>query len=125
MSRRKQFINSLGHAFQGFQYLYRTQNNVRIHFMITLAIIVLSMILRISLIEWGLIILTMALVWITESFNTVYERLFDLVDPTINPIVKIGKDVSAAAVLISAIVSIIIGILIFVPRVLGILFTYI
>ncbi len=76
------------------------------------------MILRISLIEWGLIILTMAFVWITESFNTVYERLFDLVDPTINPIVKIGKDVSAAAVLISAIVSIIIGILIFIPHVL-------
>lgn len=125
MSRRKQFINSLGHAIEGFRYLYRTQNNVRIHFIITIAIIVLSIILRISLIEWGLVFLTMALVWITESFNTVYERLFDLVDPNVNPIIKIGKDVSAAAVLISAIVSIIIGILIFVPRLLGILFTYI
>ncbi len=124
MNRRKQFINSLGHAIEGFRYLYRTQNNVRIHFIITLAIIILSMLLRISLVEWGLIILTMALVWITESFNTVYERLFDLVDPTINPIVKIGKDVSAAAVLISAIVSIIIGILIFIPRVLEIIFAY-
>jgi len=125
MIRRKQFINSLSHAIEGFRYLYRTQNNVRIHFIITIAILFLSMILRISLIEWGLIIITMALVWITESFNTVYERLFDLVDPTVNPIVKIGKDVSAAAVLISAIVSIIIGILIFIPRLLGILFTYI
>jgi len=125
MSRRTLFINSLSHAIEGFRYLYRTQNNVRIHLFITIAIIILSMILRISLIEWGLIILTMALVWITESFNTVYERLFDLVDPNINPIIKIGKDVSAAAVLISAIVSIIIGILIFIPRLLGILFTYI
>lgn len=125
MTRRKQFVNSLSHAFEGFRYLYQTQNNFRIHLIITIAIIVLSVIMRISLIEWGLIILTMALVWITESFNTVYERLFDLIDPTINPIIKIGKDVSAAAVLISAIVSIIIGILIFVPRLLGILFTYI
>lgn len=125
MSRRKQFINSLNHAIEGFRYLYRTQNNVRIHFIISIAIIILSLLLRISLIEWGLIILTMALVWITESFNTVYERLFDLVDPNINPLIKIGKDVSAAAVLISAIVSIVIGILIFIPRLLGILFTYI
>jgi diacylglycerol kinase len=125
MNRRKQFITSLGHAIEGFRYLYRTQNNVRIHFIITLAIIVLSIALGISIIEWGLIILTMALVWITESFNTVYERLFDLVDPSVNPLIKIGKDVSAAAVLISAIVSIVIGILIFIPRLMKILFTYI
>jgi diacylglycerol kinase len=82
-------------------------------------------VLGISIIEWGLVILTMALVWITESFNTVYERLFDLVDPTVNPLVKIGKDVSAAAVLISAVVSIIIGILVFLPHLLEILFSYI
>jgi len=125
MNRRKQFINSLGHAIDGFRYLYRTQNNVRIHIIITIGIIFLSIVLGISIFEWGLIILTMALVWITESFNTVYERLFDLVDPTVNPLVKIGKDVSAAAVLISAVVSIIIGILVFLPHLLEILFTYI
>ena len=124
MNRRKQFIISIGHAIDGFRYLYRTQNNIRIHFFITIGIIVLSIVLGISIIEWGLIFLTIALVWITESFNTVYERMFDLVDPTINPLVKIGKDVSAAAVLISAIVSIIIGILVFLPRLLRILFTY-
>jgi len=125
MNRRTQFINSLGHAIDGFRYLYRTQNNIRIHFIITIGIIVLSIVLGISLIEWGLIFLTMALVWITESFNTVFERLFDIVDPSVNPLVKIGKDVSAAAVLISAVVSIIVGILVFLPRLLGILFTYI
>ncbi len=125
MNRRKQFIDSLGHAIDGFRYLYRTQNNVRIHFMVTLGILFLSIVLGISILEWGLIILTMALVWITESFNTVFERLFDLVDPSVNPLVKIGKDVSAAAVLISAVVSIIIGILVFLPHLLEILFTYI
>ena len=125
MNRRTQFINSLGHAIDGFRYLYRSQNNIRIHFIITIGIIVLSIVLGISLIEWGLIFLTMALVWITESFNTVFERLFDIVDPSVNPLVKIGKDVSAAAVLISAVVSIIVGILVFLPRLLGILFTYI
>ena len=124
MNRRKQFIISIGHAIDGFRYLYRTQNNIRIHFFITIGIIVLSIVLGISIIEWGLIFLTIALVWITESFNTVYERMFDLVDPNINPLVKIGKDVSAAAVLISAVVSIIIGILVFLPRLLRILFTY-
>jgi diacylglycerol kinase len=66
----------------------------------------------------------MGLVWITESFNTVYERVFDLVDPTINPLIKIGKDVSAAAVLISAVISIIVGILVFLPRILSLLFVY-
>jgi len=124
MNRRKQFIKSLNHAIDGFRYLYGTQNNVRIHFIITIGIIILSILLGISIIEWGLIFLAMGLVWITESFNTVYERMFDLVDPTINPLVKIGKDVSAAAVLISAFVSIIVGIMIFLPRILSILFTY-
>jgi diacylglycerol kinase len=124
MNRRQQFIVSLKHALDGFRYLNRTQNNIRIHFIITVVIIGLSFLLRISLQEWGLIILTMALVWITESFNTVYERMFDLVDPTTNPLIKIGKDVAAAAVLISAVASAIIGIIIFLPRILAILFTF-
>lgn len=124
MNRRKQFINSLGHAIDGFRYLYKTQNNIRIHFVVTVGIIILSVALGISTTEWVLILLTMGLVWITESFNTVYERVFDLVDPTINPLIKIGKDVSAAAVLISAVISIIVGILVFLPRILSLLFVY-
>jgi|APHig6443717497_1056834.scaffolds.fasta_scaffold07073_2 diacylglycerol kinase len=111
----RKFKFSLKYAWNGLRYLYSSQNNVRIHLLVTIFVVVCGILLRISLIEWGVIILAIGLVWAVEALNTVFERLFDLLDENYNPIIKIGKDVSAAAVLISAIISAIIGILILAP----------
>ncbi len=114
----RKFRFSLKYAIAGLKYLYSAENNIRIHTLVTILVIAAGAILRISLTSWAIIILTIALVWIVEALNTVFERLFDLLDGSYNPIVKIGKDVSAAAVLISAIASIAIALIVFIPRII-------
>jgi diacylglycerol kinase len=111
------FKFSLKNAFSGIKYLFAAENNVRIHFAATLLVLAASAVLRISLTNWAIILLTISLVWITEAINTVFERLFDLLDGSYNPIIKIGKDVSAASVLFSAIASVAIALIVFVPRI--------
>lgn len=114
----RKFHFSLKNAFNGLKYLYFSQNNVRIHFLATICVVLLGFLIKINLIQWGLIVLAIGFVWIVEALNTVFERLFDLLDENYNLIIKIGKDVSAAAVLLSAIVSVIIGIFVFLPGLL-------
>ncbi len=114
----RKFRFSLKYAIAGLKYLFSAENNIRIHTLVTILVIAAGAILRISLTSWAIIILTIALVWIVEALNTVFERLFDLLDGSYNPIVKIGKDVSAAAVLISAIASIAIALIVFIPRII-------
>jgi undecaprenol kinase len=84
-------------------------------------VIALGFLLKISLVEWEIIVLAIGIVWIVEAINTVFERLFDLQEMSINPIVKIGKDVSAASVLISAFISLALGILIFLPKIISLI----
>jgi diacylglycerol kinase len=110
------FRSSLSHAFSGIKYLYLTQNNVRIHALATISVIILGFWFRLSPIEWVIISIVIGIVWIIEAINTVFERLFDLLDESYNPLIKIGKDVSAASVLISASISALVGILIFFPH---------
>lgn len=111
----KKFKFSISNAINGLRYLYFSQNNFRIHVLITLLVVAVGIFLNISRLEWIAIILVIGVVWIAETINTVFERLFDLIDESYNPIVKIGKDVSAAAVLLSAIFSALVGFLIFLP----------
>jgi diacylglycerol kinase len=118
MINRRKFQISLKNAFDGLNYLCKTQNNIRIHLIVTLLAITVGILLKISILEWVAILIVISLVWIVEAINTVFERLFDLLDENYNPIVKIGKDVSASSVLICALLSVFVGLLIFVPHML-------
>lgn len=118
----KKFKFSISNAINGLLYLYFSQNNFRIHVLITLLVVAVGIFLKISRLEWIAIILVIGVVWIAETINTVFERLFDLIDESYNPIVKIGKDVSAAAVLLSAIFSALVGFLIFLPPLISLFF---
>jgi diacylglycerol kinase len=121
MSERKLqqgLINSFRHAFAGISFVLRTQRNAKIHLAITIAVILLSVWLDLSLNEWGLMVLAIALVWVTESLNTALEATLDTVDVGYHPLIKIGKDVGAAAVLIAALAAVIIGILVMGPPLL-------
>ncbi len=116
MISRRKFQISLINAINGLKYLLKTQNNIRIHIIATLLAIAVGILLKISVLEWAIIFIVISLVWIFEAINTVFERLFDLLDENYNPIVKIGKDVSATSVLICALLSVIVGLLIFLPH---------
>lgn len=110
------FFASFGYAFQGLWYALRTQRNARVHAVIATLATILGIILRISAIEFALIFMAIAGVFIAEMFNTVFELCVDLASPEYHPLAKIAKDVAAGAVLLSAILSIIIGLFIFGPH---------
>ncbi len=106
---------SISIASEGVRYLLRTQRNAWIHAAITLFVLVLGLVFRITRLEWAVILLTIAVVWATESLNTAMEVLVDFVSPEQRSMAKTCKDVSAAGVLIASLIAIVIGMLIFGP----------
>ncbi|HEY4692670.1 MAG TPA: diacylglycerol kinase family protein [Bellilinea sp.] len=110
---------SFKYAFSGLRYVVRSQRNAWIHAAITIGVLILAVLLKISLVEWGILLLAIGLVWTAEIFNTALEALVDLASPNTHPLAKIAKDTSAAAVLFSAIISVLIGLVILLPPLLG------
>jgi len=104
------------HAFSGWWYVIRTQRNASIHMVASLAVILLSLLLKINTTSWALIMLAIALVWIAEFLNTALEAVVDLAsNHQQHELARVSKDVGAAAVLIAALTSIVIGLLILGP----------
>lgn len=108
-------LRSFVHAFHGWGYVLRTQQNAWIHAVISLCVLALGFWLHISALEWAILILTMAMVWAAEILNTSIEAVVDLASPSRHPLAKVGKDVGAAAVLIAALAAALIGLLILGP----------
>lgn len=109
---------SFRYAFAGWWYVLRTQKNAWIHASISIAVLLVAAWAGLPARDWAVLILTFALVWTAEFFNTALEATLDLVSPQIHPLAKIGKDVSAAAVLIAALGAILVGLLIMGPPLL-------
>ncbi len=115
-------IKAFRYAFSGWWFVIRTQRNAWIHMVVSIVVILLSLILRISAISWALIILAIAMVWIAEFLNTALEAVVDLAaNHQQHELAKVGKDVGAAAVLIAAISSAVIGFLILGPPLLALI----
>jgi diacylglycerol kinase len=110
------FIAGFGFAFSGLWYALRTQRNALIHVVIAALAILMGIFLRISAIEFAMIFVAITGVFIAEMFNTVIELCVDLASPTYHPLAKIAKDVAAGAVLLSAMLSIVIGLFVFGPH---------
>ncbi len=108
-------LHSFGHAFRGWWYVVRTQRNAWIHVVIAVLVFALSLWLRLSTLDWAILILTTAMVFTAEFLNTAIEAVADLASPQKHPLAKIGKDVGAGAVLIAALAAVLIGLLILGP----------
>ena len=89
---------------------------MKIHFVSAVVVIIAGLLTGLNLVEWILIILLIALVISTEMVNTAIETIVNLVSPDFHPLAKKAKDVAAGAVLVFAIASVIIGLLIFIPK---------
>jgi diacylglycerol kinase (ATP) len=112
----KSRLKAFGYAFSGWWYVIRTQRNAWIHMVVSVMVILMSFFLHISPGGWALIVLAIALVWIAEFLNTALEAVVDLAsNHQQHELARLGKDVGAAAVLIAAIASIIIGLLVLGP----------
>lgn len=110
--------NSFRYAFEGIRALFQTEHNAWIHGAFTVVVITLAFIFKVSRLELMLLILAMAIVWITEIINTAIEKAMDFVSAEKHPKIKLVKDLAAAAVLVSAVAAFLIGLIIFLPKIL-------
>ena len=114
---RGRLVRSFGYAFRGIGILLRTQANARIHATVTVLVVAAGFGFHISPGEWCAVIVAIGLVWTAEGVNTAVEAVVDLVSPEPHPLAGRAKDVAAGAVLCAAIAALVIGALIFGPRV--------
>lgn len=113
---RSSLPTSFRYAFNGLLCFARTQRNARIQMATGLLALVLAALLHLTAAEWALLVLTIGFVLVSEMFNTVTEAAVDAVTQEYHPLAKIAKDLAAGAVLFSAIVSVVVGLLLFGPR---------
>ena len=114
----KKLIKSFKYAFEGIFTGIKEEQNMKIHIVIMILVIIFGVILKISKIEWIICIILFGLVISMELINTAIENTVDLITKEKNEKAKIAKDVAAGAVLVSAIASAIIGLIIFVPKIM-------
>jgi diacylglycerol kinase (ATP) len=109
-------FKSFKHAFNGIRLFFVEGHNARIHLLAAILVVVMSFYFNISLLEWLAIIFAIAIVWMAEMINTAIETLSDVVSPAYHPKIKIVKDIAAGAVLVAAVAAVIVGLLIFIPK---------
>lgn len=122
MSKKHSTPKSFSFAFEGIKSAFKNEPNLRIHLLFATVVVFLGLILKLETLEFAIVVLTISLVITLELINTMLEALVDLVSPEIKPTAKFAKDVAAGAVLISAITSVIVGFLIFFPKLQTVLF---
>lgn len=103
---------SFRNALRGVSHSVRTQRNARIHLAAALAVVALAAWLGVPRLEWAVLVLAMGLVVVAEMLNTALEALADAVCPDHRPLVGVAKDVAAGAVLVSAVVAALVGLLV-------------
>jgi diacylglycerol kinase (ATP) len=115
----KKEIHSFGCAFRGVFYAFKNETHLKIHAVIALIVCVLGFIFKITANEWLVCLFCIGMVISMELINTATEKIVDFICPKHNDIAGKIKDIAAGAVLFCAIVSIIIGIIIFAPKIIG------
>lgn len=118
----KNRIKSFGYAFKGILYLVRTQENMLIHLTAAILVIIAGFVLKVSLLEWCLLSFAIGFVLVTEAINTAIEQFIDFINPGYNYSAGRAKDLGAGAVLLSAITAAVIGLIVFVPKLLNLIF---
>lgn len=115
----KKFINSFSYPIKGLRYAYKNEQNLAVDVGIALLVVIFGFLFRINKYEWAILVLTIGLVISCELINTAIEAVVDLVTEEYHPLAKVAKDTSAAAVLVFALVAILVGLIIFVPKIIG------
>ncbi len=117
----RQRLHSFRYAFRGILFMVKTQHNFWIHLTIAVLVIIAGFLFSISLTEWALVVFAIGLVLSAEAFNSAIEQLTDLASPNIHPKAGRVKDLAAGAVLLTAMAAALIGLLIFVPKIIAVL----
>lgn len=111
-------LKSFTYAFNGLKVLFQEEHNSRIHLFATVCVIVAGVLLKLSILEWVAVAFAVGLVFSGEIFNSAIEDLADVVCPERNERIKKVKDLAAATVLVNALTAAVIGLLVFVPKII-------
>ncbi len=117
-NKKDPLYKSFGYAFEGIFTCIAKERNMKIHCLAVIVVVLLGTFLRLSVTEWCICLILFGLVMALELLNTSVEAIVDLVTEERKPLAKIAKDTAAGAVLIAAIMAIIIGAIIFIPKIL-------
>lgn len=117
----KSRLQSFRFALNGLSSLLKYEHNSRIHSIAAIAVFILGLLLKIDLTEWSLLIIVIGIVFITELLNSSLESFADSLKPEWNDLIGKAKDYSAAAVLIATIISLVVGVIIFAPKLLDLI----
>ena len=114
----KRLCRSFKAAFEGIASTYKKEQNIKIHTIISFIVILGGFIFKINYIEWLVCLVLIGFVMMAEFFNTSIEYVVDLASPDIHPLAKAAKDTASAGVLMMAIISALIGCVIFIPKII-------
>ena len=118
----KKFLHSFEYPIKGLRYAYRNEQNLAFDVGMSLLVIIAGILFKISISEWALLALTIGIVLSLELVNSSIEAVVDLVTEDYHPLAKVAKDTSAAAVLVSAVASVVVGLIIFLPKIINMFF---
>lgn len=117
----KRLRKSFGYAFKGIDDVIEHEPNMKIHVVVAILVVIMAIIFKVSIIEWIILVLLIGAVLAAETINTTIENLVDMYTKEYDEKAKIVKDTAAGTVLILAITSAIIGLIIFVPKIICLL----
>lgn len=117
----KRLRKSFGYAFKGIDDVIEHEPNMKIHVVVAILVVIMAIILKVSIIEWIILVLLIGAVLAAETINTTIENLVDMYTKEYDEKAKIVKDTVAGTVLILAITSAIIGLIIFIPKIIYLL----
>jgi len=115
---KRNFITSVKDCFNGLSFIMLNENNFKREIILAILTLIASAVLKVSRIEFIIIVLVIALVIVCEIFNTAIEKTVDLYTKEYNETAKIAKDVSASAVFTMCFFAVIVGVIIFVPKII-------
>lgn len=113
MNNIRKFVRSFRFAYEGLLYSFSSQSNMKFHFFAAFVVLLLALFFGLTKLEILFIMLAIALIIVTELVNTAIEKAVDLAMPEQHPVAKIAKDVAAAAVLVTAVFAVCVGMVVF------------
>lgn len=113
----KKRIQSFGYAGRGIWLVFSREANMKIHWAVAVLVVMCGFYFQISATEWMACLLCIGLVFTTEMINTAIENLVDLVSPKQHELARNAKDIAAGAVLLGVIISVVVGSIIFLPKI--------
>ena len=114
-------LRAFTYAWAGLKNLWLKEKNTRVHLFFTVAVLIAGFVFHVSITEWCILFMIIAAVWCAEALNAAVERNVDLVTAEKKPLAKEAKDLAAGAVMILAAASVVIGLLIFLPKIISLL----